>query len=57
MAGRIRNEQQRAAWAAYMRRYRAEHPERAKLWRERWILRTAAKLQAQAEGAHDDVRA
>lgn len=37
---------------AYLRRYRAEHPERVRAWRNAYILRKAARLTAeQAEQA------
>lgn len=31
---------------AYMRRYRAEHPDKARTWRQNYIKRAAAKLEA-----------
>ena len=42
--------EQRERHNAYMRQYRAEHPEKTREWRDRYIMRRAEKLQAlQAE--------
>lgn len=41
--------EQRAAQAAYLRRYRAAHPDAVRRWRDTYTLRRAARLQAQAE--------
>lgn len=38
---------------AYMRRYRAEHPDKTRAWREAYIMRTAARLAA-ADPAHSE---
>lgn len=32
---------------AYLRRYRAEHPERVRAWRNAYILRKAARILAE----------
>ena len=37
--------------AAYLRKYRAEHPGAQRRWREAYILRKAARLQAEREAA------
>ena len=37
--------------AAYLRKYRAEHPDAQRRWREAYILRKAARLQAEREAA------
>lgn len=34
---------------AYMRKYRREHPDKARAWRENYILRAAERLQAAQE--------
>lgn len=47
---------QRQHMREYMRAYRAAHPEKTRAWRDAYILRRAAKLQAQAEGGADDGR-
>lgn len=41
---------------AYLRRYRAEHPERVRKWRDDYILRRAARIQAERESGGDDAR-
>lgn len=46
---RTYTDEQRARNAEYLRRYRAEHPDAARRWRETYILRKAEKLRAQAE--------
>lgn len=38
---------QMAQRAAYLRKYRAEHPDATRRWREDYILRKATKLQAE----------
>ena len=39
---------------AYRRRYRKEHPEAVKRWRDGYILRRAARLQAAAISSGQD---
>lgn len=46
---RTYTDEQRARNAAYLRRYRAEHPDTARRWRDAYILRRAEKLRAQME--------
>lgn len=41
--------EQRAAQAAYLRQYRAAHPDAVRRWRDAYTLRRAARLQADAE--------
>ena len=41
--------EQLAHRAEYLRRYRAAHPEASKRWRRNYILRAAARMQAEAE--------
>ena len=41
---------------AYRRKYRAEHPDKAKAWRLNYIKRAAARLAA-AEAAHAEAQA
>lgn len=48
---RIFTPEQRALQAAYLRRYRAEHPDKVRAWRDGYILRKAARLQAEAAEA------
>lgn len=45
-----RTEEQRQRMNAYLRQYRAEHPERVKRWRDNYIKRRAAKLLAAEQG-------
>jgi hypothetical protein len=49
---RTYTDEQRRARAEYQRRYRRDHPDAARRWRDGYILRRAAKLQA--EGATVD---
>ena len=42
--------EQRAAQAAYLRRYRAKNPDRVKAWRRNYIIRAAQRMQAEADG-------
>lgn len=42
---------QLARRAEYLRRYRAEHPDKVRAWRDAYILRRAARLQAEAAEA------
>ena len=44
-------DEQRKRNAAYLRRYRREHPEKCRIWRDSYILRRAERLRAaQAAG-------
>jgi len=43
-------DEQRRKWNEYNRKYRHEHPERVAAWTNNYILRKAAKLQAEAAG-------
>lgn len=47
-------DEQRRAMAEYQRRYRREHPDAARRWRDSYILRRAAKLQAEARAVDGD---
>lgn len=47
---RVVSPEQRARQAEYLRRYRHEHPERVKAWRRTYILKAAARMQAESEG-------
>lgn len=49
---RTYTDEQRRARAEYQRRYRRDHPDATRRWRDGYILRAAAKLQA--EGATVD---
>lgn len=40
-------------WNEYQRRYREEHPEKVKQWRDNYIRRRAAKLAALETGKGD----
>lgn len=44
---RTRTPEQRERLNAYQRRYRAEHPDATRAWRDAYVLRRAAKLQAE----------
>ena len=43
-------DEQRVRWNEYTRRYRAEHPEKVRAWRQNTILRTAERLRSAREG-------
>lgn len=43
------DDERRQRNAEYLRRYRAANPERVRAWRRAYILRAAARLQAEAE--------
>lgn len=43
--------EQRQHQAQYLRLYRAAHPDKVRAWRDNYILRRAAKLQAEAAEA------
>lgn len=51
---RTYTDEQRRARAEYMRRYRREHPDAARRWRDSYILRRAEKLRAEAEAVDGD---
>ena len=38
---------------AYLRQYRAEHPEKVRQWRDAYILRRAARLMAEQRAGAD----
>lgn len=42
-------EKQRERQNAYQRKYRAEHPEKAREWHLNYVLRKAEKLRAEME--------
>lgn len=46
-----RTVEQRAKMAAYLRQYRAEHPEKVRQWRDAYIKRRAEKLLAAERAA------
>ena len=44
-------DRKRANWNAYMRQYRAAHPDKTREWRENYIMRKAARLAAERGAA------
>ena len=38
---------------AYLRKYRKEHPDKARAWRQNYIKRAAARLEAAEGGAEE----
>lgn len=47
-------EEQRQRHNEYLRTYRAAHPEKVRAWRERYILRAAARLAEQRTEQAED---
>jgi hypothetical protein len=54
MAKRQMTDEQRERWNAYSRKYRAEHPEKVRRWRQDYILRKASALAAAQAAGGDD---
>ena len=50
---RERTPEQKARINAYMRQYRAEHPDNVRRWRENWVLNAAKRVEAQRQGGGD----
>lgn len=48
-----RTDEQRERFNAYLRKYRAEHPDAVKRWRDTYIKNRAAKLLAAEQVAGD----
>lgn len=42
-----KTDEQRQRWQEYTKCYRREHPEKVKQWRRNYIMRAAARLQAE----------
>lgn len=49
MTKRTYTDEQRQRNAAYLREYRKRNPDKVRAWRDRYVLKRAAKLQAEAE--------
>lgn len=53
---RARTDEQREAYNAYQRRYRAEHRDKARQWQTNYIIRRAARLAAEAAGQAEQAK-
>ncbi len=53
---RARTVEQREAYNAYQRRYRAEHRDKARQWQTNYIIRRAARLAAEAAGQAEQAK-
>lgn len=50
---RTLTDEQRARNAAYLREYRLHNPDKVRKWRDNYVLRRAARLQAEGLGGAD----
>ena len=49
---RTYTDEQRQRNAAYLRQYRAAHPDKVKAWRRNYIIKAAQRLQAEGGVEH-----